>query len=190
MVFNDYFTQVPVIETERLILRPFCYDDINDYLSFFSDEDVQEYLGGIPIPKDFEDAKRWVNNMNGRCLKSKLVITWCIELKEKNKVVGRCDLGGFVRRSMADIAYYLSKEYWNRGLASEAVEAVVDLGFTNLMLHRIQATVLPQNIYSLKILNKIGFVEEGLLRMYDYGKEFKDTIMLSILSSDYKGKIL
>ena len=185
MGFNDYFVQVPIIETERLILRPFCYEDIYEYLSFFDDPEVQKYLGGILIPKDYEDAKRWINNMNGRCLKSKLVITWCIEFKENNKVIGRCDLGGFVRKSMADIAYYLSKEYWNMGLMGEAVKAVVDFGFTNLMLHRIQATVLPENIYSLKILKKVGFTEEGLLRMYDYGKEFKDTIMLSIITSDY-----
>jgi ribosomal-protein-alanine N-acetyltransferase len=186
MTFQDYFIRVPTLETERLILRPFCYEDINDYLSFFSDNEVQKYLGGIPVPKDYEDAKRWVDNMNGRCLKTKLVITWCIELKGTNKVIGRCDLGGFVRKSMADIAYYLSKDYWHMGLAGEAVKAVVEFGFERLMLHRIQATVLPQNIYSIQLLKKLGFLEEGLLRKYDFGKEFHDTVMLSALASDYK----
>jgi ribosomal-protein-alanine N-acetyltransferase len=185
MAFQDYFTQVPVLETERLILRPFSYDDINDYLSFFSDCEVQKYLGGILIPKDYEDAKRWVDNMNGRCLKTKLVITWCIELKATGKVIGRCDLGGFVRKSMADVSYYLSKDYWHMGLAKEAVKSVVDFSFEKLMLHRIQATVLPDNTYSIKLLKSLGFREEGLLRMYDFGKEFKDTIMLSALASDY-----
>lgn len=185
MEFNDYFKKIPVIETKRLILRPFEYDDIEEYLLFFTDTDVQKYLGKILIPKDLEDASRWVNNMNGKCLKSKLVLTWCVEHKERQKVIGRCDLGGFVRKSMADISYYLSKEFWNQGIASEAVDAVVKFGFENLGLHRIQATVLPDNIYSIKLLKRIGFAEEGLLRKYDYGKEFHDTLMLSILKDDY-----
>jgi ribosomal-protein-alanine N-acetyltransferase len=86
---------------------------------------------------------------------------------------------------MADIAYYLSKDYWNKGIMSEAAKEVVRFGFEDLGLHRIQATVLPENIYSLRILKKIGFIEEGLLRKYNHGKEFKDTLMLSILKEDY-----
>jgi ribosomal-protein-alanine N-acetyltransferase len=91
---------------------------------------------------------------------------------------------------MADIAYYLSKNYWNQGIMSEAAQEVVRFGFEELGLHRIQTTVLPENIHSLKILKKIGFVEEGLLRQYNHGKEFKDTIMLSMLKDDYLKKQL
>ena len=186
MVFNDFFKSIPVLETERLILRGFTYDDIEKYLRFFSDPDVQKYLGDLAIPKDSKSARQWVDNMNGRCLKSKLVITWCIELKSKKEVVGRIDLGGFIRKSMADIAYYLSKEYWNKGIMSEAVEEVVKFGFEQLGLHRIQTTVLPENIYSLRILKKNGFREEGLLRKYNHGRIFVDTLMLSLLKEDYE----
>jgi ribosomal-protein-alanine N-acetyltransferase len=104
MTFNDFFKSIPILETGRLVLRGFTYDDIDRYLEFFSDPDVQEYLGELPIPKDIKSARQWVDNMNGRCLASKLVITWCIELKSKKEVIGRIDLGGFVRKSMADIA--------------------------------------------------------------------------------------
>ena len=186
MTFNDFFKSIPVLETERLILRGFTYNDIERYLGFFSDPDVQKYLGDLPIPKDNKSARQWVDNMNGRCLKSKLVITWCIELRSNSDVVGRIDLGGFIRKSMADIAYYLSKEYWNKGIMSEAVEEVVKFGFEHLGLHRIQATVLPENIYSLKILKKNGFREEGLLRNYNFGRIFADTLMLSLLKEDYE----
>lgn len=185
MGFNDFFKTIPVLETERLILRGFTYDDIDQYLKFFSDPDVQKYLGELPVPKDLKSARQWVDNMNGRCLKSKLVITWCIELKSQKAVVGRIDLGGFVRKSMADIAYYLSKEYWNKGIMSEAAKEVVTFGFEQLGLHRIQTTVLPENIYSLKILKKLGFTEEGLLRKFDHGRIFADTLMLSMLKEDY-----
>jgi [ribosomal protein S5]-alanine N-acetyltransferase len=68
MGFNEYFKEVPILETNRLTLRPFTHDDIIEYLSFFSEDDVQKYLGNILVPKDIEDARRWVDNMNGRCL--------------------------------------------------------------------------------------------------------------------------
>ena len=53
-----------------------------------------------------------MDNINGRCLKAKLVLTWCVEEKETGNVIGRVDLGGFVRKSMADLSYYFGKEYW------------------------------------------------------------------------------
>jgi [ribosomal protein S5]-alanine N-acetyltransferase len=184
--FNESFKQVPVIETERLVLRPFAYEDMPDYKAFFTDPDVQRYLGGIPIPMDAKSERQWVDNINGRCLKAKLVFTWCIELKETGRVIGRCDLGGFVLKSMADIAYYLSKDYWNKGFISEAVNAVICFGFERLGLHRIQATVMPENEASIRVLEKVGFSREGLLRQYSFGREFHDTVMMAILSKDWR----
>ena len=185
MGFNDVFRQFPILETERILLRPFRYEDINNYLSFFSSPEVQKYLGNLPIPKDQKAAKQWVDNMNGRYFKSKLVITWCIELKESHEAIGRIDIGGFVMKSMGDIAYYLSPQYWNKGIMTEAAKVVISFGFEQLELHRIQTTVMPENIYSLRILKKLGFKEEGLLRKYVHGKEFLDTYMLSMLKEEY-----
>lgn len=189
MDFNKHFKEFPVLQTERLILRSFHLNDITQYLDFFTDPEVQKYLGDLSIPKDLENATRWVNNMNGRCFKNKLVITWCIELKNTNEVVGRVDLGGFVRKSMADLSYYLSKHYWNQGIMSEAVKSVLDYGFHVLNLHRIQATVLPDNKSSIHLLTKQGFMKEGLLRQYDFGNTFQDTFLFSILKDEYKSSI-
>ena len=135
MGFNDIFRQFPILETERILLRPFRYEDINNYLSFFSSPEVQKYLGNLPIPKDQKAAKQWVDNMNGRYFKSKLVITWCIELKESHEAIGRIDIGGFVMKSMGDIAYYLSPQYWNKGIMTEAAKVVISFGFEQLELH-------------------------------------------------------
>jgi ribosomal-protein-alanine N-acetyltransferase len=89
---------------------------------------------------------------------------------------------------MAEIAYYLSKNYWNRGITGEASRAVVKFGFEELGLHRIQTTVLPENIYSLQLLKKIVFREEGLLRQYLHGTEFKDSLMLAMLKEDFNDR--
>lgn len=175
MKFSDYFKSVPIINTNRLILRPFTREDINEYLAFAFTTEVQRYLGGGILSYDNEKhISNWLNNINGRLLKSKTVFTWCIEYKVDKKVVGRIDLGGFNKKSMAELAYHFSKDYWNMGFAKEAIGEVVRFGIEDLKLHRIQALVMPENIYSIKALKKLGFTEEGLLRKYPFGKEFHD----------------
>lgn len=182
MKFNDYFETIPHLETNRLILRAFCHEDMNAYLKITHDPQVQRFLGGgVNLFSEEPHISNWLNNINGRLLKSKTVFTWCIELKEENKVIGRIDLGGFVKKSMAEIAYHLSAEYWGMGFATEAVKEVTRFGFDELKLHRIQAMVMRDNISSIKVLKKVGFSEEGTLKKYLFGKEFHDTVMLALV---------
>lgn len=182
MKFNDYFKEVPYFETDRLILRPFCREDMSSYLEFMQNPEVHRFLGGgVNIFSEEPHISNWLNNINNRLLKAKTVFTWCVEYKNEKCVVGRVDLGGFTKKSMAELSYYFSAEYWGKGFATEAVREVVRFGFDDLKLHRIQATVMPDNIASLKVLKNVGFQEEGLLRKYYFGKEFHDAIMLAVI---------
>lgn len=186
MKFNDYFQSVPVLESDRLLLRPFTFEDIrNEYVSIIRDSDVQKYLGGsIVILKNDKYISCWLRNINGRLLRSRTVFTWCIENKKEHKVIGRIDLGGFTKKSMASVAYHFSKDYWNKGFATEAVKEVTRFGINDLLLHRIEATVLPENIGSIRVLSKNGYVKEGLLKKYYYGNEFHDTIMMAVVKEE------
>lgn len=85
---------------------------------------------------------------------------------------------------MASIAYHFSKDYWNKGFAIEVVKEVTRFGFDDLLLHRIEATVLPENIGSIRVLVKNGYVKEGLLKKYYFGKEFLDTIMMATVKEE------
>jgi len=182
MKFNNYFKSVPFLETDRLILRPFNRKDMDEYLAFVYVPEVQRYLGGGILSYDNEKhISNWLNNINGRLLKSKTVFTWCIEYKVEKKVVGRIDLGGFNKKSMAELAYHFSKAYWNMGFAKEAIGEVTRFGIEDLKLHRMQALVMPDNVYSIRVLKRLGFAEEGLLRKYPFGKEFHDAVMLAIV---------
>ena len=182
MAFADWFKTVPVLETPRLTLRPFCLEDIEAYLRMVRDPEVCRYLGGglSDLPNERHVAN-WLRNINGWLLQSKTVFTWCIERKEDKSFVGRVDLGGFVRKAVADLAYYLVRENWGRGYATEAVTSVTAFGLDSLGLCRIQATVLPENAASLRVLEKSGYEREGLLRNYPFGKEIHDAVMLSII---------
>lgn len=184
MSFKEVFKSFPLIELKRLRLRSMHLSDAERYLGWFSAKEVQQFLSGLACPKDIEEAKRFIENMNGRYFKSKLTICWGIALKESDELVGRIELCRFVRQSMAEVAYSLSREHWNNGYMTEALQGTIEFGFHKMGLHRIEAKVAPENIASVKVLHKVGFSQEGLLRQYNYGNEFRDTLMMSILKDD------
>lgn len=116
-------------------------------------------------------------------------ITWGITLKENNKLIGTCCLGDFdegARR--AEVGYAIIRSEWGKGYATDAVRAVVRYGFENMQLNRIEATITPGNDPSIKVLNKMNFIQEGIVRERDLIKgKLEDGIIMAILKREYKG---
>lgn len=178
--FNSYFLSIPEMETKRLKLTAFTREDMNAYFEILRDAEVQRYLGGgIPLFDKEPHITNWLNNINGRLLKRKLVFTWCIKEKKSNQVIGRIDLGGFVKKQNAEISYHFAKKYWGYGLASEAVQKVTEFGMDELCLLRIQGLVMINNQASVRVLEKNGYIKEGVLHHYPFGREFHDVVMLA-----------
>ncbi|HPF86872.1 MAG TPA: GNAT family protein [Candidatus Limiplasma sp.] len=185
MAFSDYFASVPRLETQRLTLRAFARADMDAYLLMIRDPRVQRYLGGGVNVFDGEPhITNWLNNINGRLLQTKTVLTWCAQRKADRAVIGRVDLGGFVKQSMAELSYYFAPAAWGQGFATEAVAEVTRFGLDELKLHRIQAAVLPQNAASIRVLQKAGYTQEGILRKYRFGREFHDTVLLAVVREE------
>lgn len=83
--------------------------------------DIHVFDFGIEGVRDFYEEPpiiNWLNNINNRLLKSKTVFTWCIELKSTNEVIDEIDLGGFEKKSMAEIAYFFTSKYWGQGFTT------------------------------------------------------------------------
>ena len=100
--FNSYFESIPELETERLRLTAFTREDMDAYFDILRDPKVQKYLGGgVPVFDKEPHISNWLRNINDRLLKRRIVFTWCIRVKESNQVVGRIDLGGFVKKTTA-----------------------------------------------------------------------------------------
>lgn len=176
----------PVLETDRLILRQVTYDDASSLLKYLSDIDVMKYYGLEPF-KSIDEAIEeiyWYKQI----FREGTGIRWGISLRGQDQIIGSC---GFFDRAeehyRAEIGYELSKEHWGKGLASEALRAVIRYGFEQMNLQRIQALIEPPNIPSQKLVERQGFIREGLLRSYEYtcGK-FDDLYMYSMLKQDYK----
>ncbi|CAL8989669.1 unnamed protein product [Prunus brigantina] len=86
----------------------------------------------------------------------------------------------------AEVGYALAAEYWGQGIATRAVKMAISDGFKELAdLVRMQALVLVENKASQRVLEKLGFYKEGLLRKYTFHKgAVQDVFMYSLLSSD------
>ncbi len=180
--FNTYFQSIPEMETERLLFTAFSREDMDAYFDILRDSQVQKYLGGaIPLFDKEPHITNWLNNVNNRLLKRKIVFTWCIKDKKSNRVIGRVDLGGFVKKTTAEISYHFSSDFWGQGIASEAVKKVTEFGLNELGLVRIQGLVMAENQASIRVLEKNGYLREGLLHHYPFGREFHDVVMLAII---------
>ncbi len=153
-----------------------------DYLS---DQDVVKPMGLDPFEtvKDVWDEISWYSSI----YEVGTGIRWGITLKDSGKMIGSC---GFLNRIpkhyRAEVGYEISKEYWGQGIASKALEAVVKYGYHHLQLERIEALIEPSNVPSQRLVEKQGFLKEGLLRHYEFARgTFDDLYMYSIIKEDF-----
>jgi [ribosomal protein S5]-alanine N-acetyltransferase len=106
---------------------------------------------------------------------------------ENSTLVGRISLGGISRGALqnAYLGYGVDIEHGGRGIATRAVELAVDVAFDELGLHRVQAAVVPENKASARVLQKVGFREEGLARRYLFlDGQWKDHRMFALTADD------
>ncbi|WP_071645385.1 GNAT family N-acetyltransferase [Planococcus versutus] len=159
-------------------------EDSADMFLYLSDKEVMKHMELEPFQTEKEtlDEIGWYQKI----FKESTGIRWGITHKENGRVIGSC---GFFythpEHSRTEIGYELSKEYWGKGIVSEALEAIILYGFQHFQLERIEALVEPANSASSKLLEKNGFKQEGLLRHYEFtcGK-FDDLYIYSRLKGD------
>ena len=112
---------------------------------------------------------------------------WGIVLKENSKLIGTIGFHFWSPHNhFAEVGYALSKDYWNRGLMTESLKAVLDFGFNSMHLNRIEATCMPGNTASEKVMLKCGMSFEGILKQRLLAKDiFHDLKMFSILKNNF-----
>ncbi len=181
--------EFPQLETENLFLREIKLSDAEAVFQFFSDDEVLKYHD-VEAFVSVEQAQMLINSLHER-FKNKWGIRWGIAKKDDNMIIGTCGYGGWVKNSLrAGIGYELAKPYWHQGIMTEALSAMLKFGFEKMELNRIEATVMLDNIASMKLLEKLGFIDEGILREYGYWKgEFHDLKMFSLLKRDYERRV-
>ncbi len=158
-----HFDQFPVIETARLLLREPSPDDAPDLFRLRTDDMVMKYLARIK-PKDLDEVALYINTLRSNFAQS-LGVNWIISPKESGKAIGTI---GFWRidnaNHRAEIGYLLDPLFQGRGIATEAMHAVLQYGFDQLKFHSVEANVDPQNDASQKLLKRVGFVQEAFFQ--------------------------
>lgn len=151
-------TQIPTIETERLLLRGPAAGDIDTWAALCEDADVRRYL-----PKFSQSIReraalhiQWCDAAWEE--EPQTDVCWMIALKQTGELIGRCGCGTLEGSNEAEVIYTLGKPYWGRGYATEATRAVIRYSLDHFPWDPITACIFPANIASRRVLEHLGFV--------------------------------
>lgn len=180
------YRELPVIETERLLLRKITMGDAGDLFAYASQPLVSKYLPW-QLHQSITDSKEFLAHIiEGYDQQSKL--TWAIELKESGKMIGTIDFISWnPKRQKAEIAYVLSPQYWGQALMAEAAKALISFGFQSMELNKVEAPIMLENKQSQRLAEKLGMLREGVARQHMIIKgEFVDLAMYAVLKSEFE----
>jgi [ribosomal protein S5]-alanine N-acetyltransferase len=177
------FTPFPEIATGRLLLRRIQSHHAAALLELRNNEKVMQYIDkertktigeAAALIKRIEDAL--INNEG---------ITWCISLKEApGQLIGSIGFWRIIKENYrAEVGYMMHPDYWGKGLVKEALQGIIDFGFSEMKLHSIEAHINPGNAASAGLLEKTGFVREAYFKEdYFFRGQFLDTAIYSLLN--------
>lgn len=184
---SGYF--MVTIQSRRLTLRELNKNDLQEVHSYASDPEVVRYMDWGPNTK--EETKAFIRRtLSSQKDEPRHKFTLAITLKREGSLIGGCGLNiTSLKDKVGWLGYCLNRHFWHRGYATETAEALIEFGFQKLGLHRLSATVDPNNIASQRVLEKIGMQREGHLREHRWTKgEWRDSLVYAILENEWKKK--
>lgn len=182
----DLFKKMPQFDGERIYLRKISLSDTADMYEYSKDSEVTKYLLWEEH-SSMSVTGMYLLSLQKDYLKGKHS-EWAIIYKPDNKMIGTV---GFTRidseNLIGELGYVISRSYWGMGIAKEAAEILLSLGFDYLELERIEIRYMAENLASGRVGEKLGMKYEGTLRrsMLVKGK-FRDISLSSILREEYR----
>ena len=172
------------LKTERLLLRPFRLEDVDDVYAYAKDPEWERYLG-LPLPQPYtrRDAEAYIA---GRVLADwSTVPTFAIVLD--STVIGGIRLRITAAHQRGELGYALSRVHWGKGLMPKAAKAVMEYGFVEHGLAKICAIAHLRNVRSYRVMEKLGMTREGVLRSHIAKRgERRDEVIYGILREEWE----
>lgn len=171
------------IQTERLVLRPYGFEDVEDVYAYAADKQWAQYLP-VPDPYSRDDA---IEFLARQVLLDRVVHpTWAITLDDS--VVGGINIRFNFENLIGEMGYSIARGLWGRGLVTEAAKAVLDTAFaTHSDLQRVRAMADARNLASQRVMEKIGMQREGLLRRNRLHRgELVDEVWFGVLREEWE----
>ena len=174
------------LSTKRLLLRPLRASDADSRLNVFSDPKVMRYWSTPPWDS-IESACAMIDR-DTKAMAAGEYLRLGLERMEDTLLIGMCTLfamSASCRR--AEVGYAMASHAWGNAYMDEALRALLNYGFTELKLNRVEADIDPRNEASAKSLERLGFKKEGHLReRWIVGDEVSDTALYGLLHRDWQ----
>jgi RimJ/RimL family protein N-acetyltransferase len=153
------------LETTRLRLRHFTPDDLAVMYVLGTDPDVIKYAD-TPC-KDMAEARQRLEDGPLADYKKYGYGRFAVELKETGEVIGFCGIKYLPEIDLPEVGYRFLKEHWGRGIGTEAARACVEFARRDLEIEKLVALIIPENIASIRVAEKLGLTKGPLIHIYD-----------------------
>ena len=175
----------PQLQGKRVRLRGPRNEDADALFALFSDPAVMRYWSRPPMTT-LGEAQGLIGEMLDS-FEHRSLFNWMITTRDDDDVIGTCTLFRIdPRHRHAEIGYALRSDRWGRGIAGEAVALVLDWAFRRLDLQRVEADIDPGNDGSRRLLSRLGFASEGVLRQrFFVGDEATDSEIFGLLAEGW-----
>ena len=178
--------RLPTIPAGRVALRWLIDSDVDDLFAIFSDPEVMRYWSTTPMT-DRSAAEALLRQIR-ECFRKRELLQWGVVRDGDGTVIGTCTLAHLdAANRRAEIGFALASEHHGNGYMGEALTALLEFAFGDLDLHRIEADVDPRNGPSIRVLERLSFQREGLLReRWLVGGGAQDSLFYGLLRSEWR----
>ena len=177
------------LESERLLLREFTLDDWSAVNAYTSDPRVVQYMLFGPTTES-QTREYLAQGMATAAQQPRRIYELAVVLRAENHLIGTVTLAlDPDERRHASFSYLLHPQYWGKSYATEAMQTLIDFGFSVLQLHRLEDTCDPRNQASIRVMEKLGMRREGHLRetIWKDG-QWHDQYIYAILAHEWSMK--
>jgi len=175
------------LETDRLTLRPFEQEDAHRIRDLANDKQLASILG-LPYPYTIQHAQEWFGIQSDQ-INNGTEYPLAIISKEISEIIGTITLRIDKGNNKGELGYWIGREYWGRGFATEAIDRIIQFGFSHLNLNKIWASVVESNMPSSHVLKRNGLNKEGIL-LQDrlLNDEYVDIHVYGLLKGEYQNE--
>ena len=176
----------PVLDAGDFVLRRIELADAAAWYRYLIDPEVTEFTS-TEVESQHEVAGAVQDFLDS--FAAKTAIRWALARRDTDQMIGDCGFNRFDDYNRAAVlAYQLSRDLWGHGIMTRAVSEVLRFGFERLDLRRVEATVHTGNRRSVRVLEKLGFRQEGWLRDYRFARgAFYDCFVFGLLRDEWRG---
>ncbi len=172
----------PIINTERLILRPFSISDAEEVQRLAGAKEVYETTANVPHPYEDGMAEKWIST-HASTFYNDFGVSLAITDRKDGKLIGAIGLVANKQNHRAELGYWIGHPFWGNGYCTEVAKELIRYGFDELEYHKITARHMEANPASGRVMEKAGMKKEGIFQddTFKDGK-YHTTIVYGIIN--------